>query len=504
MRRLDELGPQVLEHPVFLIVPSHSLRSHLLERLVHARGHSIAGLGCWTLHGFALEVLERLGNPTPPNGKLLPILARRLARQEKPLRECLDHLSDGYASVVGTVSDLLEAGLEPAHGEALEEALVEEGSQVAGRAEISRACSLIRVAIGVHETMESLGIGHVSTLLQQATDLLRTSPTPPFPGGALLVHGFADATGLATDFLEALLQRFGGTLYLDRPPDPADRDRDDPGIEFSRRFSERLLAIAEVEKAPPCELPSSTINLFRSLGTQAEVREVASRIRELLDRGARPESVGVVARQLERYRSALRTHFWRLGIPFSSVGTLGPQHPAGRRLQALLDLVAKGDSARVDRWLDARAEDPGEVALFDLRLALAGLGAGRLRDVAGLELERLVTGETYPLPVRHGYSSEDDGDPTVRLSRRKIPTEALRSAQSEAKQLCQLFEAWKTRRDWNDHQQSIECLLTLLHWDSGQGLIGEVRRTIDRLAAELPDNLHLEFDELVLLLTDAL
>lgn len=504
LRLLDQAGPRVLEQPILVLVPSHSLRSHLLQKLVQARGRSIAGLGCWTLHGFALEVLERLGSPAPSAGALFPVLARRLARQEKPLRECLDHLQDGYASVVGSVSDLLEAGLDVAHEEALVEALLEEGPAVAGRSEIDRARSLVRVAVGVRETMQDLGTGHVSDLFQQATARLKAAPSPPFPASALRVHGFADATGLATDFLEVVLQRFGGTLYLDHPPDPADPQRADPGILFTRRFSERLLAACAGGEAPPEPLVAPEVDLFQALGTEAEVREVARRVRQLLDSGTAPESIGIVARQLEGYRSALRTHLWRLAIPFSSVGTRGPQHPAGRRIRALLYLLAQGDAARVDRWLDARVDDFGDVASFDLRLALAGLGAGRLREVAELDLDRLLTGESHPLPVRHGYRSDDDGDGAVRLSRRRIPSDALHDVREEARRICRLFEHWKAHRDWKDHQQGIAEILDLLQWRSGREPHDEVRAALDRLITELPETLRLEFDELVLLLTDTL
>ena len=58
---LQELGTQALERPLHLLVPSHSLRSHLLERLVLERGRSVAGLSCWTLRGLAREILERAG-----------------------------------------------------------------------------------------------------------------------------------------------------------------------------------------------------------------------------------------------------------------------------------------------------------------------------------------------------------------------------------------------------------------------------------------------------------
>ena len=36
----------------------------------------------------------------------------------------------------------------------------------------------------------------------------------------MLIHGFADATGVATDLIEALLRQREAWIYLDQPPDP--------------------------------------------------------------------------------------------------------------------------------------------------------------------------------------------------------------------------------------------------------------------------------------------
>lgn len=501
---LELLGQQVLERPMHLLVPSHSLRNHLLDRVVRDHQRSVAGLTCWTLRGLAREILERAGKAPPMGGHILPILVRRAARQERPLRECLDHLRDGYASLVGTVTDLLEAGLEPVHGEAVEESLAAEGRAVATAAEIRRARSLVRVANRVQEELEQLGLGAVSTLLKQATEILDLHPDPLLRCSGFHVYGFADATGLATDLILASLKRFGGTVYLDQPPDPVDWQHNEPAIEFGRRFKERLLDLGKVEPASidPPEPPE--ISLVSALGAQAEVRDVGWRIRRLLDDGVRPEGIAVVARQLEPYRSALRTHFRRLGIPYSAVATPGPQLPAGRRVEALLELLTRRRQLRLDRWLDARVADSGSIRIFDLRLALFGLGASRLDELADLPLDRVLRHDTYPLPVRVGFTTADDTDGDSRLQRRQVPSAALQQARDEAVQLCELFDSWTGTHRWTEHLEHFDRLLSLLGWTAEHGIVRDVRQTVDLIGRGTADSLEIDLDEWTLLLTGAL
>ena len=61
---LDRLGPVLLERPALLVVPSQSLRHHLLTTLA-ARRPAIAGLWCRTLYGLAAELMRQAGMPLP-------------------------------------------------------------------------------------------------------------------------------------------------------------------------------------------------------------------------------------------------------------------------------------------------------------------------------------------------------------------------------------------------------------------------------------------------------
>ncbi len=502
VQETEELGSAVLTHPVYLLVPSHSLRDHILSRLARQRP-GFAGIGCLTLRGLAGDLLDRHGESPLPGSWLLPILVRRMARNQPPLRSSLDHLRDGYRSLIGTVTDLQEAGLDPAHAEAIDEVLAEEGRLVASVAAVQRSRSLVQVAVQVRQELERRGLGHVSSMLQRATELLRGAEDPPLPCSGFHVYGFADATGVATDLIEAALSRFGGTVYLDHPPDPADPSIPDPSFEFSRRFATRLTDIGTQTSDPPATPAPSEIQLIAALGGAAEVREVGWRVRSLLDDGVSPEEIGVVARRLESFGSEIRTHFDRLGIPFSAARFSGPLLPWGRQIRALLHLIQHREAARLERWLDARRTTESGVANFDLRLAFYGLGLSLIQDLAALRRDDVLAQESLPLPVRHGYADADDRDDGLRLTRRRVPTEALRQARNQASELCRMFDSWTGPQAWSGHRERLDSLLIHLGWTESTGLQQEVTKVVDRLSAGIPASVSLDYDELTQSLIDA-
>jgi hypothetical protein len=101
-------------------------------------------------------------------------------------------------------------------------------------------------------------------------------------------------------------------------------------------------------------------------------------VRERLDAGVQPERIAVVARDLERYRSALRVQCRRLGIPFSGADAPAAIAPADRRrIRGLRELLYAGPRAALDLWLDlvdelpalAQCAPPGAAQRSELRRA---------------------------------------------------------------------------------------------------------------------------------------
>ncbi|HEX6898122.1 MAG TPA: PD-(D/E)XK nuclease family protein, partial [Thermoanaerobaculia bacterium] len=517
--------PALLARPVRVVVPSRSLRLHLAAALVRRRGRSAAGVVLQTLFGLASEIVERAGEPVPGGARLFEVLARRAARAERSLRRGLEDLVDGFATVPGTLRDLVDAGLEPVHAEAAEEALASDGPLAASRAEVERARALVRAAARAEEWMRGLGLGRASTLLRRAAELLETDPggESVLPGRAVLIHGFADATGVATDLLEALLRRRGAWLILDQPPRP---DGDGTEKAFTRRFAERLASAARIETAEVSrDGGPASLQAFEAAGADAEVRELARRARILIDGGARPEGIGVVARDLGPYRLALRRHLGRLGVPFSGVGEHGALDPAGRRARAFLELLREGESVPSDRWLDAVAALPGVRGAggwVDLRLAFYSLGAGRLRDASEVQVEEVLRNQrndSFPLPIRQGLRTaaaaldgEEDGGPEddeapagrrneAHARRRRVAGNLLRAAVRAAQATRDRLAAWPDEATAAEHIARLRSLLVDdLGWDSGAEESRPMFEGLDALEREVPARLRLAPDEMRLLL----
>jgi hypothetical protein len=537
--------PRLLARPVRVVVPSRSLTAHLSALLVARRGRSLAGVSFQTLYGVAAEILERAGEPVPRGTLLFEVLAERAAREQPALVRGLAELVDGYAGVFGTVRDLLDAGFERAHAEAADEALAALGPVDASRAAVERARALVRVAARVEAEGRRLGIGRTSHLLRRAAELVALDPERFLPSRALYVHGFADATGLATDLLTQLLRRPGARLLLDRPLDPAAPPSQPDAWEkaFSERFAGRLeLTGARFEEARPRTAPAERARLARleGAGTEAEVRGVALRLRALLDAGASPEGIGVVARDLAPYRLALRRQLGRLAIPFSGLGTRGGIEPAGRRAAALLELLRRREETPCDRWLDAAVSLPsfsegggGRLRLaaagrrrIDLRLAVRALGAGRLRDLAALDsaaLSRVLRNGRYALPIRQGLrvraagqeeegagdgegEGEEKAPAASRAAARTVAGTEIEHATAAARALCRRFAEWPDSATAADHLARAAALLREdLGWDGGlPGPPEPVAGALSRLGREVPAGFLLRFEELRLLLARAL
>lgn len=460
LRELERLvpggcDPALLAVPVRVVVPSRSLADHVSTAVARRAGRAVLGVSIRSLDALAQEVAVRGGCPLAGGEALFHSLVRERARLEPSLRGGLDALDDGYAAVEANVRDLLDAGFEPAHRDPLADAIADAAAgELAARAQ-----AVLDVTTGLARILEEGRVGHRSLLLRRAADLLRDAPEL-LPARAVLLLGFADATGVQLDFLEQLLRLPGASLFLDRPADPADPGREDSGAVFTRRVVERLAPGA----LPPAEGGSAAAELevLHAPGPESEVRAVADRVAELLQGGLTPESVGVVARDLAAYRLPIRRHFRRLGIPFSGREPTGPPRQAGRRLSGLLALLREGSRFAAERWLDLVRLD--EVSSFrrraDVSLALHALGAPRLEDLARAELQRELAGDGgFRLPVRTGLETGEGGRGPW-APHREVPLAALRAAAGSAASLCQRLEGWPNRARLDDHLAELRAVVT--------------------------------------------
>ncbi|HME68714.1 MAG TPA: hypothetical protein VKM54_02485, partial [Myxococcota bacterium] len=488
-----------LERPVRIVVPSRSLRDHLGGAIVRHMDRAVAGIEIHTLHGLARDVLERTGQRAPVGEELLPILVSRSARLEMELREGLEPLREGYAALTGTITDLLDAGFDTAHAAALDDALSEfdsrrEGSARGGRS-IARMRALVRVAARTTREFARLGLGRASTRLQLAREAIERDAERALPARAVLVHGFADATGEASALIEALCRHRDATVYIDHPPDPANPLQADFGVRFTQRLRERLLGTAKLSEDAHPEPARPSIESLRAGEGQSEVRAVADRVRRLPDgpEPPRPEEIGIVARTLGPYALALRLHLERLAIPFSSPTAQAPRSPVCRRVDALLDLLRRREATPADRWLEARADLTSE-RRCDLRVAFHALGAARLGDVAQLVPGRdLDPHRDRPLPVYRGLglrgsasSQSVDNARQASAMPRIVSFRALDAAIQAAGRLCQRFAARPSSAPLAQHLTGIcELMREDLAFPLSV-LAGAVRKLEHALPSEFP------------------
>ena len=488
----------LLARPVVVVVPSRTLRAHLAARLVAARGRAVAGVRFVTLYGLALEIVGRLGAPPRAGAEVLPVLVARAVREERELRGLVESLDEALPPVVAAVRDLLDAGVQGGHLEALDERLAELSPEdpAAGRAR-----AVLRVAGAAGAGVERLRIGVPAAVLREAADALRRDPEEALPCRAVLVHGFADATGVATDLIEALVRFAGAVVLLATPPDPAAPERREAGVGFAARFRWRIESVCAAEVAEGAAAPPR-IAAFRAHGSHAEIREVARRIRELLERGTEPEAVGIVARDLEPYRVAIRLHFGRLGIPFATAGARGMATAASRRVAALLAVLARGAEAPVDAWLAAAARRG--MARLDVRVGLRALRSDPGRRRGGARRRQRAGGRQGVVAADADAVWRRGAGTTSRMSARPGPRGepvAGRAAAHGGRGWLRATLAALARASRGQRRAAptpVQCARSLGVRSAGAAIPPERTRwraTLARLAGGLPPELALDRDE---------
>jgi len=416
--------PRLLARPVRVVVPSRALRLHLSTVLAREVGPALAGLKVQTLHGLALDLLAAAGQAEPAAGVMDEVYALRLGKDQESLAPLLGRYENAGQLVVDAVRQLLDAGFVAAHLPAAVEAV--EAAPDLSPEERARAVAALRAAAGTDRVLDELRLDSPPRVLRRAAALVARGQT--VDSRALLVHGFADATGVATDLLEALGRLADTRLFVDLPPDPAETRLLDGANRYGARLRERL----GVASAPSRWTPPADLAVFQANGNQGEALEVARRVAALIDAGVAPEGIGIVARDLPRRAAALRRHLGRLGVPWSGVDLTAPPTPEAR-WASVVDLLRLQDRLPAERWLDLvgalddRELTPTERA--DLRLALRAAGAGRLHQVERLDVSALLGRDTdLALPGAKGLEGG-------RVTSRRLAGDRVRAALRSARAL---------------------------------------------------------------------
>ena len=500
LSRLETLMPRSLDSigaPVRIIVPSRSLRRHILKA-VGDRFGAVVGVVVQTHRGLAMEVLKRADVELPAGGaRVQDLLARRFAADEDVLRCDLSEFDDGYQPVVAAVRDLLDAGLGP---ETFEPAIEAIGTALRGR-EAERAVAVIRVAAKCRVAAEAMGLAHRGTLHQWAARAVIERGDAVLPSKALLIHGFAEATGLLSDFLELLVQRCGAEVIIDHPVDPVRSTQRDPGCVFTERLTDHLGGPGSGREETQSGSGKSEIDAFRAPGPEAEIREIVERIRRLINEDVVPETIGVVFRQLSPPTiAAIRRHFGRHGIPFSGEGAQAPGGALARQASALAELLTVGPQASTGSWLVASVLI-NNLERREVDLAMRTLGAAHLLEVAALEVEDAVGPGGLRLPVVEGVD-EVEGD--LKKRRRTFLKRDLERTVADAGTLVRILENRHERATVGVFFKWIREALGALgrspSAECGESLV----RAIDKLESELPGSIEVAWTELAPLVMRAL
>jgi len=492
---------------VAVIVPSHSLRLHVLRVLsTRSAPETAVGISCLTAYALARQLSDLPPRELP---ETMELLCERFARRHQGLG-ALAALHEGFTPVYASVRDLLDAGLRPELAESLLEVLDLPQVKAAGRAATTRVRALIEVAARTDAALETLKLPSRHAIFRQATEALQRDDCHPLE--TVVVHGFAEATGVVSDFLEALLRRWGGRVLLSAPPDPVQPDIPAGGGVFVRRLRERVeLLGADQEEAGRQEIVPPRLRLVHAPDPDSEVESVAQRIRDLLDGGRMPEEIGVVMRDVTPYRAPLWRRFTRLGIPFSAPGVGGSSLPSQRWYAGLLALLDQGQNLPVERWLELIAPTNLECPPLDLALVLSARGVARLGQVAQLGAEHAANQpDTLPLPLprlqpampseNDSHDDQDDDDAEDRLedtaTRPSVPRRALEQLRGDATALLQHLRTWSEEGRLNAHRDALRRLLIdRLAWPVESMLFRDLDRHVFRPLGGLPDELPVDYDE---------
>jgi len=492
--------------PLRIVVPSRTLRRHLLGRIADRLG-AVAGVEVATLRQAALGILARAGQPAETADALFDLLARRALARERDLSVWLDELAGGLGPAVASVGDLLDAGFRAAHLAPALEALQPFQGEPAAR----RGRALLRAAARLEEATAGVGPLRDPDLLRHAGRALAAGGPGLLAARAVLVHGFADATGAATELLEAIVRTLPARVHLLRPAAGSER--------FGRLLRERLSGALSSVSPPESAAARSPVALRTRLDPREEVRAAGHRTLALLTEGVVPERIGVVVRRLDPYARFFREEWSDLGIPFSSPGSSPFATETARFFTAFRELLDRREKTSVDRWFGLRG--PGDGDPLELRLALHVLGAARLEGVAGLDLARLVPRGELLLPLREaspargverdGEADEDESGRSEEaaqqggeLPRRRVSRAALESLRNEVRQLVDLFHAWPERAPASLHADRLRALAARLDTRPDRRGPAELAEGIERAFADLPAGFELERRELPMLLDRAL
>ncbi len=359
-----------------VVVSSGASRQDLAAALVH-KG-PVLGVEVMALWSLAQNVVDCQGKQMTAEH---PLHALKVL-QADPLLE-VGAPDSGFS---GAFTDLLSAGLDAKGLPALEAALQSVSHTVWPiREKFIAAC---------RDVLGSVGVRGRDRVLAEAARCVRAEQ----PGSRKGVHlyGFADATGLATEFLGALVER-GATLWLEVPEGDAARLPVAAARRHVTAFAQRVAgqgAGLEPPVGDQTPLPAPTWICFTAPDATAEAEEVALRVHALLRAGTAPHRIAIVLTEYDGAIGPTGRALNGLDIPFH-VRRSHAVTPLRRAALLLARTLRNGRSAHpvpdaldIDEATLTLAGSGGAVTLAGLEQWMRGIAdwLGRSAHGAGLEV----------------------------------------------------------------------------------------------------------------------
>ncbi|HET6201437.1 MAG TPA: PD-(D/E)XK nuclease family protein [Planctomycetota bacterium] len=324
-----------------IVVPSESVRLHLLEVLPRRAGRGLLGLHILTLPAFAWEILRGSGATMPAVEDSLLVeeeaIRMHLTAGERTLAP-LASLADfarGPTAVASTLRDLRDAGVE---ARALRRAAP---GPVLG--------ALARLAEGLAERF--------TFYADAARAATQAAGRSAFLGSlaGVYYYGLYDLVGVQRNLLRSVAAAAPLTLFLPLL-------RDGPAFEFARRSLDRIAEGLEVEELPAGAErgavpglerlfardagaeggppPRESVEVASAGSLEDEVAVAAKEVLRLRAGGIPAHAISVVSRNLAAHLPVIREVFPEHRIPFASAeGPAFGSHPLAKAAVALARLV---------------------------------------------------------------------------------------------------------------------------------------------------------------------
>ncbi|HKY70603.1 MAG TPA: hypothetical protein VJL88_01665, partial [Nitrospira sp.] len=325
---------------VAIVVPSKPILDRIRRLLAIEHPLSCLNIYLLTFHQLALRLADELRGRTPrPLPRIVDELffeqlVRHLVerrRSDSPALRQLGRSFGTWSALWSTLRDLKDGGVDP------DTALQALGEGCFGQEETPWLHDLFSLQSDMQHVCEELKVGTADVLTEI---LVSGAAASAFLASLSHVcyYGFYDLTQVQLSLFQAVSGSAPTTLFF-----PLESE---PSFAFARRFFDRHIQpllgsdppIDLSETAPT--LPQVELSIQSVVGPEEELAVTCRTILDLVEtHGYRFDEIGVVARTMDPYGTALQTMFDRHRIPFATTARRPLiQHPLSKIVLLLATL----------------------------------------------------------------------------------------------------------------------------------------------------------------------